>query len=55
MAENAVVSFRDVCMYFGGVKAIDEISFDVEKGKIFGIIGPNGAGKSTLFNVLTGI
>ena len=55
MAENAVVSFRDVCMYFGGVKAIDEISFDVEKGRIFGIIGPNGAGKSTLFNVLTGV
>ena len=55
MAENAVVSFRDVCMYFGGVKAIDEISFDVVKGKIFGIIGQNGAGKSTLFNVLTGV
>ena len=55
MAENIVVSFRDVCMYFGGVKAIDEISFDVEQGKIFGIIGPNGAGKSTLFNVLTGV
>ncbi len=55
MADNAVVSFRDVCMYFGGVKAIDEITFDVEKGKIFGIIGPNGAGKSTLFNVLTGV
>ena len=55
MADNAVVSFRDVCMYFGGIKAIDEISFDVEKGRIFGIIGPNGAGKSTLFNVLTGV
>ena len=55
MAEQPIVSFQDVCMYFGGVKAIDEISFDVEKGKIFGIIGPNGAGKSTLFNVLTGV
>ena len=54
MAEP-IVSFRNVCMYFGGVKAIDNISFDVEKGKIFGIIGPNGAGKSTLFNVLTGV
>ncbi|MBE0601848.1 MAG: ABC transporter ATP-binding protein, partial [Firmicutes bacterium] len=52
---NAVVSFKNVCMYFGGVKAIDDITFEVEKGKIFGIIGPNGAGKSTLFNVLTGV
>lgn len=50
-----VVSFKDVCMYFGGVKAIDNMTFDVEEGKIFGIIGPNGAGKSTLFNVLTGV
>ena len=56
MAENnVVVSFKNVCMYFGGVKAIDDMTFDVEKGKIFGIIGPNGAGKSTLFNVLTGV
>jgi len=52
---NAVVSFKNVCMYFGGVKAIDDITFEVEKGRIFGIIGPNGAGKSTLFNVLTGV
>ena len=55
MSNEIMVSFRDVCMYFGGVKAIDEMTFDVEKGKIFGIIGPNGAGKSTLFNVLTGV
>lgn len=54
MAEN-IVSFKNVCMYFGGVHAIDDMTFDVEKGKIFGIIGPNGAGKSTLFNVLTGV
>ena len=55
MDKNIVVSFKDVCMYFGGVKAVDELSFEVEKGKIFGIIGPNGAGKSTVFNVLTGV
>lgn len=55
MTDKVIISFKDVCMYFGGVKAIDEMSFDVEKGKIFGIIGPNGAGKSTLFNVLTGV
>lgn len=53
--KEVIVSFKDVCMYFGGVKAIDQMNFEVEKGKIFGIIGPNGAGKSTLFNVLTGV
>ncbi len=52
---NTVVSFKNVCMYFGGVKAIDDISFDVEKGRVFGIIGPNGAGKTTVFNVLSGV
>lgn len=50
-----IVSFRDLCMYFGGVKAIDHLSFEVEKGEIYGIIGPNGAGKSTIFNVMTGV
>jgi branched-chain amino acid transport system ATP-binding protein len=54
-SENTILSLKDVCMYFGGIKAIDNISFDVEKGKIFGIIGPNGAGKTTIFNVITGM
>ena len=55
MNNEAIVSFKNVCMYFGGVKAIDDISFDVDKGQVFGIIGPNGAGKTTIFNVLSGI
>lgn len=40
-------------MYFGGVKAVDNLSFDVHAGEIFGLIGPNGAGKTTVFNCIT--
>ena len=40
---------------FGGVHALTDVSFTIERGAIYGLIGPNGAGKTTLFNVLTGI
>jgi len=49
-----ILEIRDVTMRFGGVTAIDKLSFSVQKGEIYGLIGPNGAGKTTIFNNITG-
>ncbi|MBN9069234.1 MAG: ABC transporter ATP-binding protein [Rhizobiaceae bacterium] len=50
----SVLSVRNLSKSFGGIKAVNDVSFDVRKGEILGLIGPNGSGKSTLFNCILG-
>lgn len=52
--EEVILETKDLCKYFGGIRAIDGVSIVVKKGELLGVIGPNGAGKTTLFNLITG-
>ena len=45
----------DIAIRFGGIRAVDAVTFDVEQGEVFSIIGPNGAGKTTIFNLISRI
>ena len=53
--QDAVLEVQDLGVHFGGVQALENVSFSVAPGKIIGVMGPNGAGKTTLFNLITGV
>src|SRR6478735_7405876 len=53
-AMGARLAVRDVSLQFGGVRVLEDVTFTVEPGQIFGLVGPNGAGKTSLFNCVSG-
>lgn len=52
---NSLLQAQALSIQFGGLKAVDQVNLEINKGDLFGLIGPNGAGKTTFFNLLTGV
>ncbi len=55
MSETRILDVDKLTLKFGGLTALDEVSFHINEGEILGLIGPNGAGKTTCFNAMTGV
>ena len=51
----ALLDVQNLCISFGGLRAVDDFEIHIEKGQLYGLIGPNGAGKTTVVNLLTGV
>lgn len=55
MSDANLLSVQNICMTFGGLKAVDGFNLNLKSNELVGLIGPNGAGKTTVFNMLTGV
>ena len=53
--KNSIIEFENVSLSYGNRLILDNISFKINEGQIFGMLGPNGVGKSTIFNLITGL
>jgi branched-chain amino acid transport system ATP-binding protein len=53
LPQKIVLKVENLSIAFGGLKAVDKLSFDIKENEVFGLIGPNGAGKTTVFNCIT--
>ena len=52
---NSLIEFENVSLSYGKRLILDNVSFKINEGQIFGMLGPNGVGKSTIFNIITGL
>ena len=52
---KSIIEFENVTLAYGNRVILDNISFNINEGQIFGMLGPNGVGKSTIFNLITGL